>query len=103
LGDTSPILFRRIDNMQVGEAVVLGASKRPDGAQKIEFDTVCPDAGFERLNVVTGEYRLAVALDRPEQGVLHRFKAVMGTEMPPQPGEKVRVEFFHPGEQAGAH
>ena len=89
--------------MQIGEAVVLGVSQRLNGTQEWELHAECPDAGFERLNVVAGGCRVAVALDRPEQGAVQRFKAVVEMEAPPQPGEKVRIEFFHPGEQAGAH
>jgi hypothetical protein len=69
--------------MQVGEAVMVGASNRPDGTQEIELNTVCPDAGFERLNVVTGECRVCVALDRPEQGASRGFQAVIETEVLP--------------------
>lgn len=89
--------------MQVGEAVVVGAFERPNGIQEIELNTVCPDAGFERLNVVAEACRVAVPLDRPAQGESCQFQAVLNTESAPQPGEKVLVEFFHPGEQAGAH
>ena len=89
--------------MQADEAVMVGASKRPEGTQAIEWSTVCPDAGFERLNLVRGECQVYVALDRPEQGALCRFEAMMGMEAPPQPGETIAVEFFHPGEQASAH
>ena len=89
--------------MHLGEAVVLGASKRPDGVQEVEFNAVCPESGCERLNVVAGEQRVAVALDRPKQGASHRFKALMEDDFSLQPGEKVLIEFFHPGEQAGAH
>jgi hypothetical protein len=89
--------------MHLGEAVVLGASKRPDGFQEVEFNAVCPESGCERLNVVAGECRVAVALDQPEQGASRRFKAVMGADLSLQPGEKVLIEFFHPGEQAGVH
>jgi hypothetical protein len=89
--------------MHVGEAVVVGASKRLDGVQEVEFNAVCPESGCERLNVVAGECRVAVTLNRPPQGVLHHFRAVMETALSLQPGEKVLIEFFHPGEQAGAH
>ena len=88
--------------MQVGEAMVLGAFLCPGGVQELECKAVCPDAGFERLNVVTGAGRAAVALDRPERGARRRFKAVLGTDAPVRPGQRVVVEFFHPGEQAGA-
>jgi hypothetical protein len=89
--------------MQVGEAIVLGASARPEGVQELVCKTVCPDAGFERLNVVTPANRAAAPLDRPERGALRHFKAVLETDAPVQPGQKVVVESFYPGEQAGAH
>ncbi|HEY0792616.1 MAG TPA: hypothetical protein VGD78_16250 [Chthoniobacterales bacterium] len=89
--------------MHLGEAVVLSASRRLDGVQEVEFDAVCPEAGCERLNVVAGEWRVAVALNQPARGALYRFKAVMATGFSPRPGEKVLIEFFHPGEQAGVH
>lgn len=92
------MIFRRINHRQIDEAVMVGASKCPEGTQAIEWNTVCPDAGFEWLKVVRRACRVCVALDRPERGALRCVQMVMETEVPPQPGEKVTVEFFPPGE-----
>lgn len=89
--------------MQVGEAVVLGAVKRPDGTQEVELKTVCPKPDFERLNVVLGSCRVAVPLDRPAGCSSREFKVTMRVDAPINLGDKLLVEFFHPGEQAGVH
>jgi hypothetical protein len=46
--------------MQIGEAVVSGASQGPKGAQEVEFRAFCSVANCERLNVISGEWRAAV-------------------------------------------
>jgi hypothetical protein len=51
--------------MRIGEAVASGASQGPKGAQEVEFKAVCSMADCERLNVIAGEWRAAVNLDRP--------------------------------------
>ena len=89
--------------MHVGEAVVLGAIARPDGAQEVELKTVCPKPDFERLNVVLGSCRVAVPLDRPVSEAEREFKVTMRVDSPIKLGDKLLVEFFHPGEQAGVH
>ena len=89
--------------MHLGEAVVLGASKRPDGAQEVELKAVCPKPDFERLNVVLGSCRVAVALDRPGGQTSREFKVTMRVDEPIRLGDKLLVEFFYPGEQAGVH
>ena len=87
--------------MHVGEAVVLGAFKHPDGTQEVELKTVCPKPDFERLNVVLGSCRVAVPLDRPAAQSAREFKVTMRVDSPIKLGDKLLVEFFHPGEQAG--
>lgn len=89
--------------MQVGEAVVLGTSERPDGTQEVELKTVCPKPDFERLNVVLGSRRVSVPLDRPAEEFERAFKVTMRVDSPIKLGDKLLVEFFHPGEQAGVH
>ena len=89
--------------MQFGEALVLVASDTPDGRQEVELDTVCPAANFERLNVVLGNRRVAIPLDRPVRGAACRFKITLPAESRVRCGEKALVEFFYPGEQAGVH
>jgi hypothetical protein len=63
--------------MQIGEAVVSGASQGPKGAQEVEFKAVCSMANCERLNVIAGEWRAAVTLDRPPRGALCQFKVTV--------------------------
>jgi hypothetical protein len=87
--------------MHVGEAVVVGAVKRPDGTQEVELKTVCPRPDFERLNVVLGSCRVAVPLERPAGKSEREFKVTMRVDSPIKLGDKLLVEFFHPGEQAG--
>lgn len=87
--------------MHVGEAVVLGAFQRSDGTQEVELKTVCPKPDFERLNVVLGSCRVAVPLDRPVDKSEREFKVTMRVDSPIKLGDKLLVEFFHPGEQAG--
>ena len=89
--------------MQVGEAVITGAAKAPNGVQEIEFKAICPAANFERLNVVVGNSRVPLTFERSEPGAAHQFKVAVRTDLPLKPGDKLQVEFFHPGEQAGAH
>ncbi|MBV8901475.1 MAG: hypothetical protein JOY92_15335 [Verrucomicrobia bacterium] len=89
--------------MHVGEAVVLGAFKRPDGTQEVELKAVCPKPDFERLNVVLGSCRVAVPLDRPVDKPEREFKVTMRVDSPINLGDKLLVEFFYPGEQAGVH
>ena len=89
--------------MHVGEAVVLGASKRADGTQEVELKTVCPKADFERLNVVLGSCRVVVPLDRPAGETSREFKVTMRVDSPIRLGDKLLVEFFYTGEQAGVH
>ena len=88
--------------MHVGEAVILSTSQLPDGDQEVELEAVCPDSGCERLNVVVDRCRVAVPLDRPQQGALRQFKVRMHADKPLQLGDKLPVEFFFPGEQAGS-
>jgi hypothetical protein len=90
-------------NMRIGEAVVSGASQGPKGAQEVEFKAVCSMADCERLNVIAGEWRAAVNLDRPPRGALCQFKVMVPTHLQLRLGDNVVVEFFYPGEQAGAH
>jgi hypothetical protein len=66
--------------MQIGEAVVSGASQGPKGAQEVEFKAVCSMASCERLNVIAGEWRAAVTLDRPPRGALCQFKVTVPAE-----------------------
>ncbi|HEY0789594.1 MAG TPA: hypothetical protein VGD78_00900 [Chthoniobacterales bacterium] len=87
--------------MQFGEAVVLGASPRPDGRLEVELHAVCPGANFERLNIVLGGTRVAVPLDRPARGALRSFKVTLPAEASLNQGDKMPVEFFFPGEQGG--
>ena len=89
--------------MQFGEAIILRACPRADGTQELELNAVCPAANYERLNVVVGPTRVAVPLDRPERGALRHFKVKLPVEAPLSEGDKVPVEFFYPGEQAGVH
>jgi hypothetical protein len=89
--------------MQVGEAVVTGASQGPEGMQEVEFKTVCSAENCERLNVVAGEWRAAVALDRPLLGAWTQFKVTAPANLRFRLGDTAVVEFFSPGEQAGAH
>ena len=89
--------------MHLGEAVVLGASKRPDGTQEVKLKTVCPKPDFERLNVVLGSCLVAVSLDRPAGETSREFKVTMRVDEPIRLGDKLLVEFFYPGEQAGVH
>lgn len=89
--------------MHTGEAIVLSASGYLDGNQEVELETRCPQSGCERLNVVLNRCRVAVGLDRPERGSARQFTVRLQPEGPLQPGDKVLLEFFHPGEQAGAH
>jgi hypothetical protein len=88
--------------MQIGEAVVSGASQGPKGAQEVEFRAVCSMANCERLNVIAGEWRAAVVLDRPTWA-LCQFNVTVPAHLQLRPGDNVVVEFFYPGEQAGAH
>ena len=87
--------------MHVGEAVVLGALRHPDGTQEVELKTVCPKPDFERLNVVLGSCRVAVSLDRPAAQAAREFKVTMRVDSPLKLGDRLLVEFFYPGEQAG--
>jgi hypothetical protein len=90
--------------MHTGEAIVLSASEYLDGSQEVELEARCPQSGYERLNVVVNRCRIAVGLDdRPERGSARQFTVRLQPEGPLQPGDKVLLEFFHPGEQAGAH
>ena len=89
--------------MHFGEAEVVDASERPGGAKELELRAVCPGSNYERLNVVVGSQRVAVPLDRPQRGASRRFKVTMRADLPVNPGDKVAVEFFYPGEQAGVH
>jgi hypothetical protein len=87
--------------MRFGEAEILGASERPGGVKELELKAVCPESNYERLNVVVGSERVAVPLDRPERGASRRFKVTLQADTPVSRGDKVPVEFFYPGEQAG--
>ena len=87
--------------MQFSEAVVRGAFRRPDGTQELELDAVCPAANYDRLNVLVGKARVAVPLDRPARGASCRVTVRVGAEASFSQGDKVAVEFFYPGEQAG--
>lgn len=89
--------------MRFGEAEVLDASERPGGAKELELKAVCPGSNYERLNVVVGSQRFAVPLDRPQRGASRKFKVTMQADTPVSRGDKVPVEFFYPGEQAGVH
>lgn len=89
--------------MQFGEAIILSTGPRADGTQEVELNTVCPAANYERLNVVLGATRVAVPLDRPERGAFRRFKVKLRADTPLSEGDKIPVEFFFPGEQAGVH
>jgi hypothetical protein len=89
--------------MQIGEAVVSVASQGTKGAQEVEFKTVCSVENCERLNVIAGEWRAAVALNRPPRGALCLFKVPVPAHLQLRLGDNIVVEFFYPGEQAGAH
>jgi len=89
--------------MQVGEAMVTGASQGPKGFQEVEFKTICPAPNCERLNVVVGDWRAAVALDRPLLGASSQFKVTAPADLHLRLGDTIVVQFFSPGEQAGAH
>ena len=89
--------------MQFGEAEILGASERPGGAKELELQAVCPGSNYERLNVVVGSQRIAVPLDRPKRGAARKFKVTMQADSSLNRGDKIPVEFFYPGEQAGVH
>jgi hypothetical protein len=89
--------------MQFGEAIILSACPRTDGIQEVELNAVCPASNYDRLNVVLGAIRVAVPLDRPERGAFRRFKVKLRADAPLNQGDKVPVEFFYPGEQAGVH
>jgi hypothetical protein len=87
--------------MHFGEAEVVGTSERSGGTKELELKTVCPGSNYERLNVVVGSHRLAVPLDRPRRGASRQFKVTMQADSPLNRGDKVLIEFFYPGEQAG--
>lgn len=89
--------------MHFGEAVILDTCERPDGVQEVALKAVCPAANYDRLNVVVGSLRVAVPLDRPQRGAAREFKVTMRVTSHLNLGDKVPVEFFFPGEQAGAH
>ena len=89
--------------MHTGEAIVLSASEYREGTQEVALEARCPQSGCERLNVVVNRCRVAVGLDRPERGSARQFTVRLQPEGPLQPGDKVLLEFFLPGEQAGAH
>ncbi|MBV9998982.1 MAG: hypothetical protein JO015_07695 [Verrucomicrobia bacterium] len=89
--------------MQFGEAIILSACPQTDGTQEVELNAVCPASNYERLNVVLGATRVAVPLDRPVRGAFRRFKVNLKADAPLNQGDKIPVEFFYPGEQAGVH
>ena len=89
--------------MHVGEALVLRAYERPDGTQVVRLKAVCPEPNLDRLNVVMGTCRVAVPLNRPERGSAREFEVTMRANSPLRLGDRVPVEFFYPGEQAGIH
>ena len=74
----------------------------PEGTQGLELKAVCPAANCERLNVVVGGCRVAVALDRPGRGAWCEFNVAVPMALELRVGDKVGLEFFCPGEQAGA-
>lgn len=89
--------------MHFGEAEILGTAERPGGVKELELEAVCPGSNYERLNVVVGSQRVAVQLDRPERGTSRKFKVIAQANSPVNRGDKVPVEFYYPGEQAGVH
>jgi len=88
--------------MEIGEAVVVGASEVTDGAQEVELSAVCPGSNFERLYVVLGQSRVAASVKRPRRGQRRRFKVRLRTAWRLDPGDNAVVEFFHPDERTGA-
>jgi hypothetical protein len=87
--------------MEVGEAIVIGASKRPDGIHELKLKASCP-SNCERANVRVAGQCLAVDLERGGHGMVSRaFTVTVADDPHLAPGTKVPVEFFYPGEQAG--
>jgi hypothetical protein len=52
---------------------------------------------------MVAEHRLPLALERRARGGSRAFTVTVPTDPRLGPGNKVIVEFFYPGEQAGAH
>lgn len=88
--------------MEIGEAVVIGTSQHPDGAYEVALEGYCPP-NCERLNAIVAGYRLALALERRGRGGSRAFQVRVPIDPDVGPGDKVVVEFFYPGEQAGVH
>jgi hypothetical protein len=89
--------------MEVGEPIVVSASKHPDGTNELKLRANCP-ADCERANVQVTRRWVAVHLERGGRGMVSPAFAVTMPEDPQlAPGAKVRVGFFYPGEQAGLH
>lgn len=57
----------------------------------------------ERMNVLLGERRFVVTLDRTRPKPPPTLIVTLPDEISLKIGDKVQVEFFHPGEQAGTH
>jgi hypothetical protein len=89
--------------MEVGEAIVMGASKRPDGIHEVHLRAIC-SSDCERANVRGAGQCLPVNLERGGRGSVARAFTVTVPDDPELAlGAKVLVEFFYPGEQAGIH
>lgn len=89
--------------MEVCEAIVTGASRRPDGIHELKLKATCP-SDCERVNVRVGGQCFAVDLERGGHGMVARAFTVTVPDDPQlAPGATLTVEFFYPGEQAGVH
>lgn len=89
--------------MEVGEAIVIDASERPDGIHELKLKASCP-SDCERANVYVAGQWVAVDLERGGRGTVSRaFTVTMSSDPQLAPGAKVPAEFFYPGEQAGVH
>jgi hypothetical protein len=88
--------------MKAREAVVIGVYRCPDGAYKVALEAYCPP-NCERLNAMVAGHQLPLALERRSRGALRAFTVALPADPQLGPGNQVVVEFFYPGEQAGAH
>jgi hypothetical protein len=90
--------------MEAVEAVVVGVSEAANGTQEVELETRCPAGDFERADVATGPWRVAVGLERPLSAGLRKVRVILRPAHGRlQPGDKMVLELFYPGEQARVH
>ena len=81
---------------------MVGGSRRGEEMWQVELASELP-ANCERMNVLVGGHRFVVTLDRSRPEPPPTLSVMLPEEVGLKIGEKVQVEFFHPGEQAGAH